>query len=346
MPRHRTRPACLTIIVLMALALTACDSGNDQPEATQAPPASVTFVTVIPQISDVGYYGAVSQGYFDDENLQASIRFTNSPLEQGESDVLAAVLAGNGDFGMLGADSILQARQQGQPVVAIASVYQRDPTAVVALKNKNIIHPEDLLGKRILVWTYETIFRLFASVVGLDMSDITLVTPPEGSVAAGSTLFITGQVDAMIVNGTEAVVQFRSAGIDVNTLYFNEYGVANYPKVLFTTEAMLRDHPDVVQRFVNAFVRGMQYAVRNPVEMSAWFLENYGDQLLVQQRDAQDELMQAIIPLIAPPDTQPGVMNAETWQFIHDEMVKAGLLAEPLDISQAYTRRYVDAYYR
>ncbi len=345
MLRHRIARATLPLILLLALVLTACDNADDKPEATQGPPAPVTFITVTPQIYEAGYFGAVSQGYFDKENLLPSIVFTDSTLEQADSDVLAQVLAGNGQFGLVGADRILQARQQGQPLVAVASIYQRDPTAILALKNKGITKPEDLLGKKVLVWTYETIFRLFAATIDLDMNQITLVSPPEGSIAAGTTMFVTGQVDAMIANGTDAIVQLAGAGIEVDTIFLNEYGVANYPNVIFTTETMIQEQPDVVQRFVNAFVRGMQYAVRNPEEMGAWFVENYGDQLPVQQRDSQDETMQAIIPLIAPPDSQPGVMDDATWQFIHDAMVEVGLL-EPLDVSQAFTRKFVDAYYR
>ncbi len=345
MLRPRIMRSVLPLLLVFALVATACDQSDDKPEATQGPPVAVTFITVTPQIYEAGYFGAVSQGYFDKENLQPSIVFTDSTLEQADSDVLAQVLAGNGQFGLVGADRILQARQQGQPLVAVASIYQRDPTAILALKNKNITKPEDLLGKKVLVWTYETIFRLFAATIDLDISQITLVSPPEGSIAAGTTMFVTGQVDAMIANGTDAIVQLSGAGIDVDTIFLNEYGVANYPNVIFTTEAMIREQPDVVQRFVNAFVRGMQYAVRNPEEIGAWFIENYGDQLLVQQRDSQVETMQAIIPLIAPPDSQPGVMNADTWQFIHDAMVEVGLL-EAQDVSKAYTRRFVDAYYK
>ncbi|MBZ0320468.1 MAG: ABC transporter substrate-binding protein [Anaerolineae bacterium] len=345
MPRFRTLRASLLMILLIALVLTACGKSEDKPKATQVPPAAVTFISVTPQIYLAGYFGAVSQGYFDEENLQASAVYTDSTLDRADSDVLAQVVAGDGQFGMVSADRILQAREEGQPVVAIASVYQRDPTAVIALKNKGITRPEDLVGKKLLIWTYETMFRLFASAVGLDMNQITFVTPPDGDIASGTTMWITNQVDAMVANGTDTAVQLSAIGIDYDIIYFNEYGVANYPNVLFTTEAMLRENPAVVQRFVNAFVRGMQYAVRNPEEMAAWFMENYGETLLPQQQGSQAQVMQAIIPLIAPPDSQPGMMNAETWQLIYDEMVKADLL-EPMDVSRAYTTTYVDAHYK
>lgn len=344
-PQSRHMRASLFMIILIALVLSACGNSDDQSKPDKTPPAPVTLIDVSPQLYQVGYYGAVSQGYFEQENLQPSIVFTHSTVEQADADVLAQVLAGKSSFGILSADRVLEARQQGQPVVAIASIYQRDPSAVIALDGKGISEPQDLIGKTVLVWKSGTMFRVFASELGLDINEITMVSAPDGSLVAGSTMFITGQVDAMVGYGTDAAAQLPSTGIDLDILYFTDYGVASYPNVLFTTEAMLHENPAVVQRFVNAFVRGMQYAVRNPDEIGAWFLENYGDQLLANQKRSLAALLQAMIPLIAPPDTQPGVMNAETWQSVHNAMVEIGVL-EPLDVSQAYTRAFVDAYYK
>lgn len=330
----------LMLVMLMAAACTNVDDTEPTPT-----PVAVKLFTVVPQVYLAGYMGADQQDYFEQENLTSEVLFTHSDLERDFSEVLAKVAAGEGQFGIASADSILVAREQGLPIVAIASIYQEDPTSIISLAAKNIHEPADLEGKQFIVWSFERPVRLFAQVAGLDMEQVGVVYPPEGSTAQGATMFITGQVDGMVVDWTAAAVQATAGGVVFDVLTFSDFGFVDYPCLLFTTEDMIQTQPDVVQHFVNAFVRGMQYAVEHPNEMLTWFVENYNDDLFPQQRVTDPKVMEAIAPFIAPADSQPGVMVETTWQAIHDQMVEAGMLTAT-DVHQAYTRQFVNTYYK
>ncbi|RPI97384.1 MAG: hypothetical protein EHM39_09565, partial [Chloroflexi bacterium] len=233
-----------------------------------------------------------------------------------------------------------------EPLVAVMALYQRDSTALISLKTKGIQEPADLIGKRILLWNDSVSFKLFAQAAGVDLAEMTLVYPEEDQgIMEAAMLFLSGQVDAMVVPGTDVMEQFATIGIKTNALFLDDYGVANYTNLVVTTEQMIQEQPDVVQSFVSATLLGLQSAVDEPQETAAWFVEHYGDQMLPQQLESQDEALFAVLPLISPMGSKPGMMTRETWQYIYDGGVSLGLFDSTLDFTKAYTLQFVDNYY-
>ncbi len=346
MLKHPSKRICLVLIA--GLLLAACGQADDNnpssPALTPTPLVNVTYLGVSPAMSYAGIYAAQTKGYFADENLIVQQLYSDHDDALRGQDLVDLVVAGKADFASAGADQLLIARQAGQPVVAIMAIYQRDPTAVLSLGDSGIQRPEDLVGKKIMAWNSENILRLFAAQVGLDLSQVTLV-PSEGiDLRGGITMFLTGQVDAVIANSVEVEPPLKALGLGFNALYFYEYGIAMYPNLIFTTEAMIRLHPDVVQQFVNAVVRGTEYAVQNPDAMGEWFAEAYAADLGAGRATSQVEVMRGLVPLINPPSSMIGMMTATTWQFVHDAMVEGGLL-EAFEFRQTYTLHFLNAYY-
>ncbi len=334
----------LTLLVALVALLAGC-GGDDETEKSSptATPATVTFVGSTPGISFAGIYGAKREGYFADESIDVREIYSNDVPELNGLDSIDLVVSGQADFAIAGADRLLLAREQGKPVVAILALYQRDPTAVIAMAGKGINKPEDLVGKTIIHLNRGAIFNLFAQKVGLDLGTVTILQDVE--VGEGIVMFMTGQVDAAIVSSTEVIPTLRTMGLDYTTLMFYDYGVAMYPNLIFTTETLINEQPDVVQRFVNGMLRGMQYAVDNPADISTWFETTFPDSVLIQQAGSIAGTMEALIPLFHPQGSEVGLMNADTWKFVHDAMVEGDLL-EPTTVTDAYTMKFLDAYYK
>lgn len=337
----------LAVLLLASILLVGCGQSDDEGKSDSAAlvvaPATVTFMTSVPAPSFAGVYAAEKQGYFANEQLTVQNVFMEEVASADEQDPIELVLGGSADFGVTGADQLLTARQAGKPVVAIMSIYQRDPTAVISLTEKGIETPEDLVGKTIVYRSKGAILTLFAQASGLDLSQVTLIQDIDLGAAIG--MFMSGEVDGVISSATDTGVGLRSMGLDIHTMMFYDYGVANYPNLIFTTEAMIKDNPAVVQRFVNAVLKGTQYAVENPAEMATWFETTYPDSVLMQQVGSLSGTMEALVPLLHPQGSEVGMMSADTWAFVHDTMV-AGDLLEATDVRQAYTMTFLDAYYK
>lgn len=340
--------ARLMIAALLLMMVAACDNKDDKEtkvEPTEVPTVSIKVQFITLQMQLAGVYGALHEGYFDDEKLDVELLVSENVDNAETLFNINRVVAGEAQFGLTSADHILYAHERGLDVVAIMTIYQQDPTAVISLTAKNITRPEDLIGKKIMIFNRATSMTLFLNTVGIDPSELTIVEPPDGNINVGVANFITGQVDAMVATGTDASAQMTAIGIEHNIFFLNEYGVQMYPNVIFTTRQMIEENPEVVQRFINAFLRGTEYALQQPETVATWFVENYGQSLREDQQESQDEAMLAIIPLMQTSGSPAGTMKADVWKYIDDGMVSAGLLDESVDPETVYTSQFVDAYY-
>ena len=103
------------------MVLTGC--GLMQQEAAE-PPAPVTVqLAWVHSVEYSGFYMAEESGYYQKENLAVELN------ELGDSSPIEAVVQGQADFGITSADTLLAARANGAPVVAIATIYKRSPVA-------------------------------------------------------------------------------------------------------------------------------------------------------------------------------------------------------------------------
>ncbi|HET8873056.1 MAG TPA: ABC transporter substrate-binding protein, partial [Gaiellaceae bacterium] len=98
-------------------ALTAC--GGDSGGGGDKDKVTLQSKWVV-QAQFAGYYAALDQGYYDDENLDVTIR-------PGGPDIVPeqVVLGGQAEFGIDWLDSLLATRDQGQNIVNIGQVFTR-----------------------------------------------------------------------------------------------------------------------------------------------------------------------------------------------------------------------------
>lgn len=136
---------------------------------------------------------------------------------------------------------------------------------------------------------------------------------------------IAGQVDAMTAylsnepellrksHFSHAVFTPRSAGIDF------------YADNLFTSERELDEHPERVQAFREASLRGWQYALEHPDEIIDLILQRYAG----SDTRAHYEFEAAQLrPLIRPDLVEVGYMNPGRWRHIADVYAEVGVLPE------------------
>src|SRR5262245_32756753 len=103
-------------LVLVAFLLVGC--GQFEPSAGAGPktPTSVQC-SWVHTIEFVGFYEAMRQNYYTEANLD--VRLDEGGFDESGTyvDPVARVVSGKSDFGIAGADVVLKARAEGQPVV-------------------------------------------------------------------------------------------------------------------------------------------------------------------------------------------------------------------------------------
>jgi len=319
--------------MLMSLCIfSACNAAP-----TPSTPDEVSLeLAWVDTVEYSGFYMAQENGHYTEENIALDIK----PYEIGVTNPLELVAAGEATFGLMGADKLLLARQQGQPVVAIATIYQRSPIAFISLKENNITGPEDLVGKKVMVTpqgTTDVVFPAMLDNLGIAVSDVEIV----GRTDFSNDALLNGEVDVMDAFITNQPVQLEAAGYDLNFLLVSDYGIEMYANVIFTTEDMIASKPDVVLRFLRATLKGYEAAVANP-EQSAELAVARNDTLSLE---LETQSMLASVPLISTRTNPPGLMTAAGWEITHQILVDQGILTAPLEVEKAYTLQFLETIY-
>jgi NitT/TauT family transport system substrate-binding protein len=155
-------------------------------------------------------YAADKNGYYTAEGLAVTF------VEGGANvDSLAPVLDGTAQFGVAGADQLLLARSEGQPVRAIATIYRRSPVAFISLADSGINRPQDFVGKTIRVApNLVTSLRALTAYVGISPEQYAEVTLPSDFSA-----FTTGEVPVWGYFVDGLVVSAQQAGVGINIIF-------------------------------------------------------------------------------------------------------------------------------
>ena len=279
------------------------------------------------QAQFAGFYVAQQKGDYKATGLDVNV-------QPGGPDFPAVqmVAGGNEQFGVTGADQILIARSKGVPVVAVAVIYRRNPFVLFSLAKSGIKTPADYIGKKVGVkigGNEELIYRAVLAKAKIDKSQLT-----EIPVKFDMTPLLTGDIDVWPGYLINEVLAAKEKGFDVNIVNPSDYGIDLYADTLFTTEAMLKEKPDVVRNFVAATRKGWNTAIAAPEEAAKITLK-YGDKLTYEHELA---MVKASVPLLKP-DTKPvGYMDQAGWSSAQQLLLAAGFQKGPVDIAKAFVQ--------
>lgn len=334
-----TRRIAYPAALIALLLVTAACGGSETAAPTAAPTAVSLQLSWIHEYSSAPFYAAERNGRFTGQNLSVTLGEGGFDDQGNYIDPFTQVLNGEYDFGLSNAANIILARSQGHPVVAVATVLQRSPLAVISLSESNLRRPQDLVGHTVAVsmdGTQNILSTLLVSQ-GVNPEEVNIV-PRE---TFGIEPLIDGSVDAMVAWIINEGVQVQEAGHQANFIMMSDYGIEAYDFVVFTTEDMIANQPDVVQRFLTALTQGIQDVIANP-EQAIDYTLTYSPDLAP---DGQLRRLQATIPLINLPGSNPGVMSEAVWTIIHQTMLDLAIIAEPIELESAYSETFLNAIY-
>lgn len=276
-----------------------------------------------------GFFIANSKDFYKENGLNVNI-------EPGGPNIspIQMVVSGANDFGIVGADQIILARNKGIPVVAIGVIYKETPISLVSLKEKNITKPKDIIGKKIAVvyGNDEVLYNILLSKEQIDRSKLNEVAQiPDVS------QLLTNQVDVKMVYEMNDPVLLKIQGKETNIIRFRDYGVNFYGDTLFTTEDMIKNHPDIVNKFVKASFKGWNYTIKNPIEAIDETMKVNPN----LNKEAQFGYLQTSIPIISK-DNKLGFSDIEVWENMQKELINQKVMTETIDINKAFTNGFLE----
>ena len=331
---YRFLSICITAMVLVA----GCGQQQSAPP-TSLPPTDLSIqLGWTYDYSLAGFFSAEKNGHFASQNLNVKLEeggFVNGKYV----DPIDEVANGSVNFGLTNASSIILARSQGKPVVGIMAILQHSPNAVISLADKKLVRPQDLVGHTVAVADggSQEVYLAMLKSQNIDPKSINTIKRTD----YGIDSLLKGDVDALVGWITNEGVLVKEAGKEANYILMSDYGVETYTSMLFTTEDMVKNHPQDVQRFVTSVVQGLQDEVANPDQAVDYTLQ-YGKDL---QHAAQLTRLQVTIPLIHPAETKIGLMDSTIWDSTQKMLLDQNVFSKPIDLNAAYDLSFVNKVY-
>jgi len=209
------------------------------------------------------FFVARDMGYFKEQGINV----TAIRKGTGSTDALKLVANGNADFGFADLPTLQVGRSQKLPVVALVAVNQESPLAMISIKAKHpMSKPADMKGMNVGVHpsgsTYVFLKSFFAKN-GLNLADFkqsTVAPPYENMLLLGRVDVVPGYIDAEVPE-----LEAHAGGpSSLSILLGSDYGYDAYGSGVFTSEKMIAEKPDLVQRFVNAYMKAFAFTVEHP----------------------------------------------------------------------------------
>jgi diguanylate cyclase (GGDEF)-like protein/PAS domain S-box-containing protein/hemerythrin-like metal-binding protein len=266
-----------------------------------------------------GYYAAKEKGYYREAGLDVALQ----EARPGD-DPLKNVLEGKAQYGV-GNSSLLLARKAGAPVLVLANIFQHSPLILITHQQGPTQGVHDLAGKRLMIEPQSDELLAYFQQEGIPLDHITRVEH-----SFSSQELIDGKVDAISAYVTYEPFFLDRAGFAYHAYTPRSVGIDFYGDNLFTTEHELKGYPKRVSAFREASLRGWNYAMAHPEEITDLILAKYSQQ---HPREFYLYEAQRMIPLLRTDLIEIGYMNPGRWRHIADTYAELGLL--PRDYSLA-----------
>ncbi|SFK70328.1 ABC transporter substrate-binding protein [Geodermatophilus ruber] len=269
----RTPPRTLLAALAAAtLALSAC-GGSEEPAdggATASDELRTVTVGVVPVVDVAALYVGEAQGFFADRGIELDIQFGT-----GGAALVPGLMNDSYDFVYANVVTLLQARDRGLPLVAVAEGGRStgeqgaDHGGVLVPEASDVQDAGDLAGRRVavnaLAGLHELTTRAAVEAAGGDPDAVSFVELPLPDMA---TAMAEGQVDAMATSEPFLGV----AAAQGNRLVASQFVDTDpdFVTALYTTtEQKTQQDPELVEAFTAAVEESMDYAADHSDEVRA-----------------------------------------------------------------------------
>ncbi|MFO8065423.1 MAG: ABC transporter substrate-binding protein [Spirochaetota bacterium] len=311
--RIRATVLTLAFVVGAALPLSAQDTVS-------------MAIGYIPNIQFAPLYVGMEKGFFAEEDLELDVEYGFGV------DVFSLLSLGRIDVGLSDSDQLIIGGTQDLGLKAIFQYYQDYPVSIVALED-GYDSPEDLQGATIGVpetsGTSYIGMKAFLREYGLEDS----VDEQRIGYTQVSSL-LNEQVDAAVTFYNNEPVKLRLEGEDIVEWEVREFSDIVGASII-SSDRILEERRDVLERFVRAMQKSMAYTVENQEEAVELSLPYLGD---VEEDDEEfiSRSLAATAELFTPEssDRAYGSFDVPRYQTSIDTMEELGLIDETYEPSR------------
>jgi len=282
-----------------------------------------------------GFYQAVAAGLYKKAGIECDLRMGGP--QQNPSQLL---LAGKVDMIMSTSFEALNYVREKVPFLCVGAIMQKDPQVLIAHPGQGVADLSQLKDKTILVGAggRTTYWPFLKAKFGYTDDQIRPYTFNMGPFLADKTLIQQGYLSS-------EPFAIRSAGVEPVVMLIADAGYDNYATTINTSQKLVDEKPDLVQRFVTASLEGWsQYLKGQGIEGANGLIKKDNPDM------TDDKIAYAIKVMnekgiVKSGDAEKlgiGAMTDARWERFYKTMAGAGVFPANLDFKKAYSLKFVN----
>ena len=291
------------------------------------------FIIQLPsdhQFQFAGFYQAIWQGYYNEAGIHVEIR-SGLNNEGKFIDAIDAIATGKADIAPLDGLSLLIAQDQGADIVAVAPILQRTPWTFHSLKEKPLDNLSDLANASVAV-DPDSI-----NTYNLLLKNEKLVPNPSLIASVSPTIdnLITGEAEVISGYANISVWLAKKKDIQLNTLYTENYGIDFYADVITVNRDKLHKDPVLVEKFLQATLRGWEYALNNKEKTIQQIVNSFPRKFHITDLTGFNRHFAFHFQKLSRyPQVPLGNNDPERWMRMHDALKRIGMISGNFDMKR------------
>lgn len=281
-----------------------------------------------------GFYQALATGIYQNHGLDVTIRMGGA-----QTNGTQLLMGGTIDFNMGNPLDAINAVAEGIPKITVAAIFQKDPQCLLAHPDPDIKTLADLKGRPIYVSpaanvTYWPFLKAKYGFTDEQKRPYNFNPAP----------FIVNKDSAQQGYIThEPLMVEKQGGFKPLVFLLADYGYLSYAGTIETRKELVEKNPDVVQRFVDASIKGWYSYLENPQpgnvlikkenpkitdEELAYGLAKFKEYEMIVSSEAKKQGI--------------GTLSEERWKLLFESMAELGIYERQVNYEDAFTVQFVN----
>ncbi len=294
--------------------------------------------------SHAGFALGKDAGIYDEARIDIDIRSGN-----GSSSAHRLVANGDSDFAYGSCGALINLASQGAEIISVAVIDAMGAEAIIVRPDSGVKSIQDLKGKTILTTAnagVNTFFPIVLASAGLTKEDVKVTNVPDGALVSA---YLQKSGDAVGILGglDDKPAEIRANGGDDPMLFpYSDYGVDQVGYCISTRKEMVKDNPDLVNRFVDATVKAYAETEADPDKAVAAIADIVGGTMAEDEGKAQSRsVLDVTLGLLysgANTDKKLGYNVPSDWESMVNLMKEYNDLDPNVDPASFYTNEFID----
>ena len=241
----------------------------------------------------------------------------------------AMVAAGQADFGLQGSDSVMMANSKGAGLVAIMANLDHVPYTLVFHPDQGIKSVKDLDGRRFAVKMGVTYWKWVKAEYGVSADEF----PLKGD------LGLFAREKEMFQQGYSLFLPARLAakGVPTEQITLESLGYRPY-SVLFTTQKMIDENPELVQKVITQLRKSFVKSLNNPKPTADFILSKSKKVNRAIHMNAIDLMKRDFLP---KDYSKLGCMTPARWEENAKQLKQVDVIPADFDPKTSYNLSFL-----